>query len=60
MKNVKYIAFLLSIMSIILAVIARIFLPSKILFGLASITYLRITIAMLLFALTCHFLLAEK
>ena len=60
MKNIKFVCLGLGIVTIILAVIARIFLPGKVLLGLASITYLRLTMTMLLFALTFHFLLADK
>jgi len=59
MKNVKFLFLGFGIVSILLAVIARIFLPGKVLFGLASITYLRLTITMLLFTLTFHFLFAD-
>jgi hypothetical protein len=60
MKNLKYVALMFSLISIVLAVIARIFLPGKTLFDLAAITYLRITVTMLLFSLTFHFLFGEK
>jgi hypothetical protein len=60
MKILKYIALIIGVISILLAVIARIFLPGKILFSLAALTYLRITVTMLLFALTFHFLFGEK
>ncbi|MCK4252659.1 hypothetical protein KAX97_14515 [candidate division WOR-3 bacterium] len=60
MKNLKHVALIIGVISIILAVIARIFLPGKVLFDLAAITYLRITVTMLLFALTFHFLFGEK
>ncbi len=55
MKNLKYVAFIISIITMILAVIARLFLPDKTL-GLAAITYLRLTAVMLLFTLALHFL----
>lgn len=60
MTKLKYIAFLIGIISIILALVARFFLPGKILFGLAALTYLRFTVTMLLFALVFHFLFPEK
>lgn len=60
MKNLKYIALLLGVITMILAVIARIFLPHKVLFYLASLTYLRLTMTMLLFAIAFHFLFQEK
>jgi hypothetical protein len=60
MKNLRFAALVLGMVTGILAVIARVFLPGKILFGLAALTYLRLTATMLLFALTFHFLLGEK
>jgi len=59
MKNLKYIAFGISIITMILAIIARLFLPEKALFGLAALTYLRLTMTMLLFTLACHFLFTK-
>jgi uncharacterized membrane-anchored protein len=60
MKNLKFIALITAMVMIVLAVIARVFLPSKILFGVHTLTFLRVTVIMLLFALTFHFLLKEK
>ena len=60
MKNIKFVCLVLGVVTVVLAVIARVFLPGKVLLGLASITYLRLTITMLLFALTFHFLLGDK
>jgi hypothetical protein len=60
MRGIKYLALIVGIITMICAVVARIFLPDKMLFGLAAISYLRITITMLLFALTFHFLFQEK
>jgi hypothetical protein len=60
MKNIKFVCLGLGIISILLAVVARIFLPGKVLLGLASITYLRLTMTMLLFTLTFHFLFGDK
>ncbi|UCG92508.1 MAG: hypothetical protein JSV97_02000 [candidate division WOR-3 bacterium] len=60
MTRLKYIAFIVSIISILLALIARFFFPGKALFGLAALTYLRFTMTMLLFALVFHFLFPEK
>ena len=60
MRNIKFVCLGLGIVTMLLAVIARIFLPGKVLLGLASLTYLRLTITMLLFALTFHFLFADK
>ncbi|OPX18446.1 hypothetical protein BXT86_01215 [candidate division WOR-3 bacterium 4484_100] len=59
MKVLKYVSLILAIICIILGIIARLFLPGKILFGLAALTYLRLTIMMLLFALTFHFFFSE-
>lgn len=60
MTKLKYIAFIVSIISILLALIARFFLPGKALVGLAALTYLRFTMTMLLFTLALHFLFPEK
>jgi hypothetical protein len=60
MKNLRYIALLLGVICIILGVIARIFLPGKVLFGLAALTYLRLCATMLLFAIAFHLLFQEK
>jgi len=59
MKNLKYVAFVISIITMVIAVIARLLLPEKIFLGLAALTYLRLTITMLLFSLACHFLFAK-
>ncbi|MEO0227963.1 MAG: hypothetical protein ABIL70_07965 [candidate division WOR-3 bacterium] len=59
MKNLKYVAFVISIITMILAVVARLFFPEKALFGLAALTYLRLTMTMLLFTLACHFLFTK-
>jgi hypothetical protein len=59
-KQIKYIPFVIAIVGMICAIVARIFLPGKMLFGLAALTYLRITITMLLFAITFHLLFPEK
>ena len=60
MKNLKFVALILGIITMLLAVVARIFLPEKILFGLGAITYLRLTVTMLLFAIVFHLLFQEK
>ncbi|KPJ74273.1 hypothetical protein AMJ52_01180 [candidate division TA06 bacterium DG_78] len=60
MKRIKYIPFIIAIVGMICAIVVRIFLPGKVLFGLAALTYLRITISMLLFAITFHLLFPEK
>lgn len=59
MKMLAYISGIIGIISIVLAVVARLFLPYKMLFGLAAITYLRFTNTMLLFTIVfmlCHHL----
>ncbi|KPK73375.1 hypothetical protein AMJ87_01790 [candidate division WOR_3 bacterium SM23_60] len=55
MKILQKVALLLGCITIILGVIARLFFPAKILFALGSITYLRLTIVMLLFSLAFYF-----
>jgi hypothetical protein len=55
MKILQKIAVLLGCITMILGVIARLFFPYKILFGLAAITYLRLTVVMLLFSLAFYF-----
>ena len=60
MKSIKYIVLLIAIISFVVAVCVRFFLPQQVLFGLAPLTYLRITITMLLFAITFHFLFQQN
>jgi len=60
MKIFKYVALILAVAMIILGVICRVFMPNNILFGLGAITYLRLTVVMLLFALSFHFLFPES
>ncbi|UCD19650.1 MAG: hypothetical protein JSU64_00485 [candidate division WOR-3 bacterium] len=60
MKVLKYVAFVLGVATMVLAVICRVLTPGNVLFGLAGLTYLRLTVAMLLFALTFHFLFPER
>jgi hypothetical protein len=60
MRVFKYIALIVAVAAIILGVVCRVFTPNNILFGLGGITYLRLTVVMLLFALTLHFLLPER
>lgn len=55
MKMLQKIALLLGCITIILGVVARLFFPEKILFGLGAITYLRLTIVMLLFSIAFYF-----
>ncbi|MGD8978836.1 MAG: hypothetical protein PVI51_06785 [candidate division WOR-3 bacterium] len=57
MRVFKYIALIGAVVAIFLGVVCRIFTGNNILFGLGGITYLRLTVVMLLFALTFHFLL---
>lgn len=59
MKNLKYVSFAIAIITMVLAVIARLFLPDKAFLGLATLTYLRLTITMLLFSLVFHFLFTK-
>ncbi len=59
MKYLKYIAFILSIITFVIAIIARLFMPDKVLMGLAALTYLRLTVIMLLFSIACHFLFTK-
>lgn len=60
MRIFKYVAFALAVVMIILGVVCRVFSPQNILFGLGAITYLRLTVVMLLFALSFHFLFPER
>lgn len=56
MKHVRYLALAGAVVMIILGVVSRLVMPGNVLFGLAGLTYLRLTAVMLLFALTFHFL----
>lgn len=60
MRIFKYVAFVLAVVMIILGIVCRVFLPYNMLFGLGAITYLRLTVVMLLFALSFHFLFPER
>ncbi len=60
MRMLKYFSLLVAVVCMGLAITARLFLPGKILFGLAALSYLRLTMIMLLFALTFHFLFSER
>ena len=51
MRIVYSIAGIIAVITIILAVIARLFLPNKAFLGLSALSYLRVTSTMLLFAL---------
>lgn len=48
-----------AIVIIVLGIICRIFTPDNILLGLGGVTYLRLSVVTLLFALTFHFLFPE-
>ena len=60
MRVIKYAALAAAIFTIALGVICRLLMPGNILFGFAGVTYLRLTVTMLLFALTFHFLFPER
>ncbi|MGB3341572.1 MAG: hypothetical protein WBB37_08840 [bacterium] len=51
MKIIYYISSIVAIISLILAVVARLFLFNKSLWGLSALSYLRFTTTMLLFTL---------
>jgi len=51
MKIVYFLSGIIAVISIILAVVARIFLPNQSFLGLSALSYLRVTNTMLLFAL---------
>ncbi|KPK70032.1 hypothetical protein AMJ87_09470 [candidate division WOR_3 bacterium SM23_60] len=55
MKILQKVALLFGCITIILGVIARLFFPYKLLFGLGAITYLRLTVVMLLFSVAFYF-----
>lgn len=56
MKNVRFLALGGAVVTIVLGIIARVALPGGALFTLGAVTYLRLTIVLLLFAMTFHFL----
>jgi hypothetical protein len=58
MKMLQKVALLFACIVLILGVVARLFFPDKIMFELGAITYLRITMVMLLFSIA--FYLAHK
>ncbi|MEO0216349.1 MAG: hypothetical protein ABIL70_03190 [candidate division WOR-3 bacterium] len=60
MRILKYVTFIISIITMILAIIARLFSPNKVLFDLAALTYLRLTAVMLLYTITIHFLFSKE
>ena len=51
MKAIYSISGLIAIITMILAVIARLFLPNKSLFGMSALSYLRVTNTMLFFTI---------
>lgn len=51
MKIIYYVSSIIGVVSFILAVVARLFLPYKSLWGLSALSYLRVTNTMLLFTL---------
>jgi hypothetical protein len=59
MKVFKYVALAAACVMIVMGVVSRVLTPDNVLLGLGGITYLRLTITMLLFALTFHFLFPE-
>jgi len=60
MRAIKYVALAAAVCTIVLGVICRLLTHGNILFGFAGVTYLRLTVTMLLFALTFHFLFPER
>ena len=58
MKMLQKVALLFACITLILGVVARLFFPDKIMFELGAITYLRLTMVMLLFSIA--FYLAHK
>jgi len=51
MKFLAYLSGIIGVVSIVLGIITRLFVPFKILFGLGAITYMRFTNTMLLFTI---------
>ncbi len=60
MKVFKYVALAAALVTIVMGVVSRVLTPGNVLLGLGGITYLRLTVTMLLFALTFHFLFPER
>ena len=60
MRPVKYAALVAAVVMMLMGVVCRLLTPNNILFGFAGVTYLRLTVTMLLFALTFHFLFHER
>jgi hypothetical protein len=57
MRILKHIALLVACLTMLIAIIARLFFPDKVFLGLAAVSYLRLTVVMLLFSLVFHFVL---
>jgi len=51
MRIVYYVSSFIAAISVILAIVARLFLPNKSILGLSALSYLRVTNTMLLFAI---------
>ncbi len=51
MRIVCYVSSFIAAISVILAIVARLFLPNKSILGLSALSYLRVTNTMLLFAI---------
>ena len=51
MKIVYYVSSIIAVITVILAVVARLFLPNKSLLGMSALSYMRVTNTMLLFAI---------
>ncbi len=60
MRRVKYAALAAAVLTMLMGVVCRLLTPSNVLFGFAGVTYLRLSVTMLLFALTFHFLFPER
>lgn len=56
----KYLAFIVAVVMIVFGVVARVLTPDNVLLGLGGLTYLRLTVVMILFALTFHFLFGDR
>ncbi len=55
MKILQKVALLFACITMILGIVARLFFPVKIMFELAAVTYLRLTMVMLLFSIAFYF-----
>ena len=54
MKMLQKVALLFACITLILGVVARLFFPFKMMFELAAVTYLRLTMVMLLFSIAFY------